>query len=185
MSISIIISLCFVMYPFIFLFSPYVFPLFSFPFISLCTAFPSPLFPSLCHVPIHFILFPYFSSFISLVASPCFFLLLPSRPSEAKKPWELRRVALARLRPARHASWRAEMNSTCWCLLPPSKLWPSGRHPAWICMKHFLMLKAPSFTPWVPAGIHGSWIYQMHSNAVSFHLRTTTNVTQQASKQIK
>jgi hypothetical protein len=30
-----------------------------------------------------------------------------------------------------------------------------------------------------------SWIYQMHSNAVSFHLRTTTNVTKQANKQIK
>jgi hypothetical protein len=29
-----------------------------------------------------------------------------------------------------------------------------------------------------------SWIYQM-SNAVSFRLRTTTNVTKQANKQIK
>ena len=53
------------------MFSPY---LVSHLFISLCTVFPSPLFPSLCHVPIYFILFPYFSSFISLVASPWFFL---------------------------------------------------------------------------------------------------------------
>jgi len=153
------------------MFSPYLVSHF---FISLCTVFTIPLFPSLCHIPVYFILFPYFSSFISLVASPCFFLLLPSRHSEPKE--------LARLRPARHASRRAEMNSTCWCLRPPSKLWPSGRHPA--ALSHAgTQLHPRSLRESMVAGY--SWIYQMHSNAVSFHLRTTTNVTKQANKQIK